>query len=85
MAHGLPTNINVLDLPIKRICENLNVVPSTARRLIALFDSTGMVDAKPYPDHQANSRRKLSEIDQIFVIELVLDCPGVYLKGIFLY
>ena len=60
----------------------MNVDPSTVRQVLALFDSTGTVNAKPNPDHQANSCRKLSEIDQIFVLELVLERPGVYLREI---
>ena len=71
-----------MDLPVKRISENLSVDPSTVRRILALFDSTGTVDPKTYPDQQATNRRKLSEADQIFVLELILQRPGIYLREV---
>ena len=71
-----------MDLPIKRISENLSVDPSTVRRILALFDSTGTVDPEIYPDQQATNRRKLSEADQIFVLELILQRPGIYLREV---
>lgn len=66
----------ILDLSVKQISQNLCVDPSTVRRTIDLFMVTGDVAKLPYPvDHG----KKLTELDQIHILDLVLEKPGIYL------
>ena len=49
---------------------------STVRRTLRLFDSTGTVDKKAY---SCGSRKKMSITDQLHLLELVIENPGMYL------
>ena len=64
----------------REVAECLNVDPSTVCRTIALFDETGNVQKKKYPVNLGTSR--LTEIDKLIILELVLDKPGIYLHEI---
>ena len=46
------------------------------RRTLRLFDSTGTVDKKAY---SCGSRKKMSITDQLHLLELVIENPGMYL------
>jgi len=58
----------------------LNVDPATVHRTVAIFDQTGSVSKCKYPANPGT--RKLTKIDQLIVLELVLDNPGIYLHEI---
>ena len=64
----------------KDIADHLNVDPSTVSRLIARFVQTGEVSKNKYPSNA--SMTKLTDIGKYFVLELVLDRPGIYLREI---
>lgn len=66
----------VLAIPVKTISSNLCVDQSTVRRTLRLFDSTGTVDKKAY---SCTSRKKMSTTDQLHLLELVIENPGMYL------
>ena len=67
----------VLSYPVKKVSENLCVDQSTVRRTLKLFDTTGLVEKKMYPDNHGGP--KLCKADQLHILELVLEKPGVYL------
>ena len=64
-----------LAIPVKTISSNLLVDQSTVRRTLRLFDNTGMVDKKAYN----SASRKMSITDQLYLLELVIENPGMYL------
>lgn len=66
----------VLNISTKKISENLCVDPSTVRRTVNLFDTTGTVEKKVYI---SNHMRKLSRSDQLHILELVIENPSIYL------
>lgn len=61
------------------IANKINIDASTVSRILALFEETGDVKKRPHPCGQAHHQQKLTAIDQLFVIEVVLERPGVYL------
>lgn len=67
----------VLSIPVKTISLNLSVSRSTVRRTLRRFDSQGTVEKKAY---SCASRKKMSANDQLHLLELVLENPGMYLK-----
>ena len=67
----------VLSYPVKKVSENLCVDQSTVRRTLKLFDTTGSVEKKMYPDGHGSP--KLSEADQMHILEVVLENPSIYL------
>lgn len=68
-----------LELPFKTISQNLCVDVSTVRRTLDLFMLTGDVMKRPYPEHHGSKLKRLTEEDQFFILELVLEHPGIYL------
>ena len=64
----------------REIAANLNVDQSTVCRTVALFDETGGVSLKEYPSNLGTA--KLTEIDKLLILELVLEKPGIYLREI---
>ena len=70
----------VLEKTYREIAESLNVDKSTVSRTVALFDSTGDVARKDHPPNLGT--RVLTNIDKLFILELVIDRPGVYLREI---
>ena len=55
--------------------------PCTVRRTLALFDVTGDVAKRDYPSSHGSQVCKLTDVDKLLILEMVLDKPGVYLKG----
>ena len=62
------------------ISVNLGVDASTVQRTVTLFKNTGSVHKRPYPKDKA--ARKLTPIAQLFVLNLVVKKPGIYLYEI---
>ena len=67
-----------MNLSVREVAGNLCVDPSTVSRITTLFRTTGNVAKKPYPSERAS--RKLTEPAQFFVVYLILDRPGIYLR-----
>ena len=65
-----------LGLTYNSIRANLQVDPSTVYRTVQLFPNTGTVDKKYNPD---NLPRKLNDVIQLLILQLVLDRPGIIL------
>ena len=66
----------------QQIAESLNVDKSTVSRIVVLFNETGTVSKRQYPDSHSASHRKLTEVDKLMIIEIALDKPGIYLGEI---
>ena len=69
-----------LTIPAKRVARNLCVDQSTVYRICNNFATTGTVDKKDYP--AAAAFRKLTEPAKYFILHLVLQQPGIYLREI---
>ena len=69
-----------LDKSYREISECLNVDKSTVSRTVALFNETGTVSKRQYPESHSASRRKLTDVDKLLIIELCIDKPGIYLS-----
>lgn len=69
-----------LRLTYDAVANNLGVDKSTVQRTIRLFDTTGSLCKKPYPKDKVP--RKLTSFAQQFVLNLVLQKPGIYLHEI---
>lgn len=67
-----------MGLTFRRIAANLNVSLGTVHNIWKRFDETGSVKPKPLPHVQ----RIITDEDQLFIIGVVLDNPGVYLREI---
>ena len=67
-----------LQLPIKKVAANLSVDGSTVRRIVRLFETTGSVNKKAYPSEK--SFRKITKSAELFILHLVIDKPGLYLR-----
>ena len=61
----------------KQISKNLGVDGSTVQRTVVLFNATGSVHERAYPKERVF--RKLTPIAQLFILNLVLEKPGIYL------
>ena len=72
--------IQALNKSYKEAGECLNVDPSTVWGINSIFESTGDVGKKKYPSNQA--LQKLTDIDKLICLELVIDSPGIYLTEI---
>ena len=64
----------------EQISKNLGVDSSTVQRTVALFNATGSVQKRAYPKERAF--RKLTPIAQLFILNLVLEKPGIHLHEI---
>lgn len=69
-----------LGYTFEHISRNLGVDASTVQRTVALFNSTESVHKRPYPKNRAS--RKLTTIVQLFILDIVLRKPGIYLHEI---
>ena len=69
-----------LGLTYDTIANNLGVDKSTILRTVHLFNNTGSLLKKPYPKERAS--RKLTSLAQQFVLNLILQKPGIYLHEI---
>ena len=58
----------------------MNVDPSTVCKTIALFDVTGGVSKRKHPENVGT--KKLSEIDKLTILAVVLEKPEVFLREI---
>ena len=67
----------VLDLRYEEIAKNLNVDASTVCRTLQLFHETGLVTKRSYSKECLP--RKLTEPVQLYILDLVLSKPGIYL------
>ena len=70
-----------LEFSVQQVSENLGVSQSSVRRIARLFDSTGSVDPKVDPD-KGQALKALSSYDEFYIMELVLEKPGIYLREI---
>jgi transposase len=69
-----------LELAYHEVAENLSVDSSTVQRVVQRFETTGMVSPAPYSTQHAESHQKLTPIDELLIIHLVLDRPSIYLR-----
>ena len=63
-----------------QIASNLGVDKSTVQRTVQLFLASGSVSKRPYPKEKAF--RKLTQPAQLFVLNLVVDNPAMYLDEV---
>ena len=68
------------ELPYRVVAENLGVNASMVCWIVQLFRRTGSVSKKEY--NKANIDRKITDTVQFFILQLILDCPGIYLYEI---
>ncbi len=59
----------------REVGECLNVNASTVCRMVSFGDVTGGVTKLKYPENPGT--RKLTEIDKLIILELVLETPGI--------
>jgi len=69
-----------LGLSYGKIAQNLNVEKSTVCRTLQLFHTTGNVMKEEYL--RENGFRKLTSPAQLFILQLTLEKPGIYLHEI---
>ena len=69
-----------LELSYERIAANLSIDSSTAKRIVKLFNDTGSVSKKKYD--KSGLTRKLTDVVQFFILQLVIQRPGILLRGI---
>ena len=69
-----------LGLSYGQISQNLGVDKSTVQRTVALFNRTGSLSKRPYPKQKV--RRKISSLAELYILNLVVQKPGVYLHEI---
>ena len=72
----------MLEYSIDNVATSLGVSVATIHRVEKLFDNTGDVQKREYPSDHGHTLRKLTEYEQIFIIELVLNKPSIYLHEI---
>ena len=72
--------VEVVGLPNRKVAANLLVDPSTVHRTVCLFRATGNVKPSQYPPNQGTA--KLTAIDKVMILELVIQKPGIYLREI---
>jgi len=68
----------VQDNSVTTISKNLGIDKSTVRRVLKLFDSTSSVDKRVYST--STNRKRLSSADELHILELVIENPGIYLS-----
>ncbi len=69
-----------LGYSMTQVARNLSVDKSTVSRTLKLFFATGSVAKKIYPKEKAF--RMITTPAQVFILNLVVDRPGIYLKEI---
>ena len=67
-----------LRLTYWEVARNLNVDSSTVWRTVDLFHRTGSVTKKKYDS--ANLPRKMTDVVQFLLLQLILERPGIYLR-----
>lgn len=66
----------------QQIADSLNVDKSTVSRTLKLFNETGAVSKRLYPESHAASHRKLTDVDKLLIIDIAISKPGIYLREI---
>ena len=66
----------------QQIAESLNVDKSTVSRTVTLFNETGAVSKRRYPESHSASHRKLTDVDKLLIIDIAISKPGIYLSEI---
>lgn len=69
-----------LDYSLQCVADNLGVGVATVHRIETLFAETGSVGKRNYPEEHGS--HKLTEIDELFILGLVLERPETYLHEI---
>ena len=69
-----------LELSCQKVASNLGVDPSTVSRVVQRFRCTGSVEKKAY--NSSALPRKLTDTVKIFILQLVIERPGIYLYEI---
>lgn len=69
-----------LELSCRKVASNLGVDPSTVSRVVQRFQCTGSVEKKAY--NSLALPRKLTDTVKFFVLQLVMERPGIYLYEI---
>ena len=69
-----------LSYSLQRVAENLGVRVATAHRIETLFDETGSVGKRKYPD--GHGTHKLTENDKVLILGLLVERPETYLREI---
>ena len=69
-----------LNLPTDQVARSLGIDESTVRRVVNIFNTTGLVDKKVYPKDKAF--RKITKTTEFYIVSLVIDRPGIYLREI---
>lgn len=69
-----------LNLKYSDIAVNLCVSESTVRRIVERFEASGDVSKNKYPS--AAAFRKITEPAELYIMNLVLERPGIYLSEI---
>lgn len=72
--------VKVLNESCREVARCLSVDHSTVSRTVARFNETGNVEKKKYPANSGTMR--LTDIDKLIILELVVEKPGIYLKEI---
>ena len=73
----------LIKLSVQKIATNLNIDQLTVSRILPRFDETGDIQKATYPNlGQSHHLKKLTEIDEHLIIEVVVDRPGIYLHEI---
>lgn len=67
------------DLPMKEIATMLEVSERSVRRIVKLFKTSG--DVKP-KDYHHGPKRLLGDFEQLTLLRLILEHPGIYLHEI---
>ena len=68
----------VLKLTDKEVAANLCISPSTVQRIIKLF--TGGISKRSYSSEQAH--RSITKPVEFFIVDLLLEKPGIYLREV---
>lgn len=63
-----------------QVAQHLNVDVATVWRIVELFNTTGTVEPKKYPESRLYT--KLTRPLELLILHTVLDQPGIYLKDI---
>lgn len=69
-----------LGLPYYNIASNLQVDVSTVKRMVKIWRNTGTVSKKVYD--KSSLPRKITGVVQFFILQSVLQNPGIYLSEI---
>ena len=69
-----------LGYSLQRVAENLGVAVATVHRIETLFDETGVIDKRKYPD--GHGTHKLTETDELLILGSLLERPETYLHEI---